>query len=266
MVAKIFIVFFIAALISEISNSHPGRKNRIIFRKRGSLAYAKDADFNGQELNWYWASSFEDCHSRCEWYGDSCTHFIYSRFKGKCFLKTGLAFTFTAHPRYDQTLEAAIRCDVVRTEECRNIIQQNQWIPKFFVGPPAKFLHSTGCYFNEDTTIASFYNATQEQCTGECRRNPSCTHYNFYFGYCDMFQGKVEYEDVQKCEAPHCHCGIDCHADTNTRLCHSSGEYEYHVIQQPMKAPISYQDYVDANQPPVKAIEFHPLSHGTGTK
>lgn len=216
--------------------------SKVIFKKMEGLAHCKDCDFYGQDLTWYYSDSFSYCYYLCRWYGRECTHFVYSEVRETCFLKSGFAFTFTAFPMKNQRYEAAIRCDLLQTEECRGIVNQNYWIPKFYVGPPAKFLHSMGCFFNEEKPIASFYNGSQELCTGECRRNPSCTHYNYYFGHCDMYQGAVTAEDVQKCEAPHCHCGIDCHAATANSLCQMSGGYEYQIIQHP--APMHDQPHL----------------------
>jgi len=251
-----FLVIMIVC-ISQLMAAHHEKK--VSFRKRGGVAYCKDCDFFGADLTWYYASSFDECHSHCRWYGNPCTHFVYVAQSGRCFLKEGSVFTSQAFHVYDRQMESGIRCGLLKTEECRSLISQSQWIPKFHVGPPSKFLHSTGCYFNEDLPIASFYNATQEQCTSECRRLQSCTHYNFYLGNCDMFQGEVEYEDIQRCAAPHCHCGIDCHANTAAELCSESGEYEYTILQSPAwgKPAIPYQDFVEqSNISAMKAIEF----------
>lgn len=239
---------------------------KVVFEKYADVAKCKNCDFYGNDLTWYWSSGFDNCHHLCQWYGSSCTHFVYSGAQGKCYLKSGTIYTFAAFPIRDRELDAGIMCSLLQTEECRKIIHHSQWIPKFYVGPPAKFMHSTGCYFNEEYAIASFYNASQEQCTGECRRNPSCTHYNFYFGYCDMFQGAVEYDDVLKCEAPHCHCGVDCLANTATKICMKSGDFEYSIIQQPIKAPIAYQEYTRDIDDGIrqKAIEYNPPKSMTG--
>lgn len=245
--ATLFIFILVIFVTVFVTGNRPASGvSKVIFKKMEGLAYCRDCDFFSQDITYYYASSFDYCHYLCRWYGEQCTHFVFSPMREKCYLKSGFAFTFTAHPVKHQQFEAAIRCDLLQTEECRGIVGQNQWIPKFYVGPPAKFLHSLGCYFNEERPIASFYNASQEQCTGECRRNPSCTHYNYYAGYCDMYQGFVTEEDVQKCEAPHCHCGIDCHSATAHGLCQMSGAYEYHIIQQPIpvKTVMPYQDFL----------------------
>lgn len=260
-----FLIFSAVFIIFLVSGNRPASGvSKVVFKKIDGLAYCKDCDFHAQDITYYHCSSFDECHRICLWYGDQCTHFIFGGMKKKCFLKSGYAFTFTAHPFHNQQYEAAIRCDLLRTEECRGIVDQKQWIPKFYVGPPAKFLHSMGCYFNEDRPIASFYNASQEQCTGECRRNPSCTHYNYYFGYCDMYQGMVTEEDVHKCEVPHCHCGIDCHAATAHKLCQMSGGYEYQIIQQPapMKSTVAYQEYISKDS----SRDLTPLAIKTGTE
>jgi hypothetical protein len=203
-ITKVFLFFVTLVALTKVLGH---RAVECIFKKKGGLATAHDCDFFGNDLNWYWAGTLEGCERTCAWYGDTCTHFVWDSWHHKCFLKSTTPYTTAGIPVFDRGLVSAIRCQLVRTKECRGLISQSRWVPKFYVGPPEKFLRSYGCYFNEEETHASFYNATLQQCVDECRRITSCTHYNFMAGYCDLFQGDVQASDVVQCTTTACHCG-----------------------------------------------------------
>lgn len=47
-----------------------------------------ECNFRGNYLTWYWATE-EACPEYCEWYGASCTHYVFNRDEGVCYLKQG---------------------------------------------------------------------------------------------------------------------------------------------------------------------------------
>jgi hypothetical protein len=111
-------------------------------------------------------------------------------------------------------------------------------LPKFFLGPPNKFLHAKRCYFAEDNVPIDVVDEVPESmCTFECRLNPLCTHYHFVLGHCELFQGTAE--KIQICPSPACNCGIDCDKNnTVSELCDDSKAAYMYTMNSVEEQPI----------------------------
>lgn len=228
-------VSILLILIFAISNSYGMRKRikTIGFTKTlVNWATADDCNFYGQDLNHYWFGlwSPQACIKTCEWYGPQCTHWAWFGEEHTCFLKSGLVRFSDAYPDVVGDRACGIRCGLVKTEECRELIENGDWRPKFQPGPPSKFLRSEDCFFRVGPVLDSFYNATADICAYECRRRSSCTHFNFWNGICDMLPGLVQLSDIYECESSGCACGVDCHSTHGPHVCAQSGTYEWKVL------------------------------------
>lgn len=129
----------------------------------------------------------------------------------------------------------------------------NDFKPKFYVGPPAKFLRGRRCFFPKSGVIAAIYNATEDQCVSECRRHSWCSHFNFRQEYCDMFQGSISVKQAYRSpDDDNTACGIDCHTVPETDACQGAGVYNWVI-----------QDYPNAYAPRNKRSNFNFNNHNS---
>lgn len=194
------------------------RDRRIHFKKSKEffgIVASRDCDFYYNDYTYWKAKNIEECVDFCRNYYDGiCTHFVYRLIDKKCLIKQGRVYLKDSHPTFDTPTICGIRCNKVRTDECRYFLNNPENIPKFYDGPPNRMLHSMDCMFDK-TPMYGFYNATKEQCLHECRRIPSCTHFNFHHNMCSMFTGPTELREIHPCHNPNCGCGVDCQSMNN---------------------------------------------------
>lgn len=251
--SKIILLFWTTIVLACLTKGARKKVKTVGFKKQfNTWAVSKNCNFNGNDLQWYWhkINTFEDCLKTCEWYGNACTHFVWRGSDQVCFLKTGRVQFQDAYPDYREDHSCAIRCGEIQTEECRSLLANGDWKVKFYPGPPAKFLRSSGCFFRDTPQFTAFFNTSSDECAEECRRHPTCTHFNFKLGYCDMLQGTVDEDDVFECEIDRgCDCGIDCHSAHYSEVCvQQSGQYEWQVRPE-VTLPIeqTYPKYIQAD-------------------
>ena len=204
-------------------------------------AICEDCNFHGGDLNYYFHNiySMDDCLNTCIWYGTECTHFVFTPNPRYCYLKGGRVHFHDAYPYHNMLAQGGIRCNFLKTPECRELIEYGNYKAKFFYGPPAKFLRSRGCFFPKSNVIAATYNTTDAVCASECRKHSWCSHYNFKEEFCDMFQGPIEATDALKADTvSYTACGIDCYTATETQICRRAGTYNW-VVQNSPDAYIS---------------------------
>lgn len=189
--------------------------HRIYFKRdpfNKNFVFSNGCNFYGSYLTWY-RTAEEDCSSKCEDYGSECSHYVWVREERVCYLRTGRIGFEDAFPVGWSESSCGIHCDRVRSHECREALYIKPHIPKFFNGPPAKVVHAQGCFFNEHS-LQSFYNATLELCTNECRNVAHCTHFNFKEGFCYMMSGHAISDDMIMTKDDS-HCGFDCQSMDN---------------------------------------------------
>lgn len=197
-----------------------------------------------QSLTWYWATSAHQCSKQCDDYGFDCTHYIFAGRSGKCFLKYGIVSTNYFYPKLGHEHVCGINCFRLNTEECREIMKYGRWIPKLYAGPPTNMLRAKNCFFNSDAPILSFHNVSLQDCVDECRSMQTCTHYNFFFGdNCDLFQGHASPDDMEHCQLPYCHCGLDCQSIIDKRCKYTQLPETFKLLPGPEPVRHTYNLY-----------------------
>lgn len=251
MKVKLILVYILLSVIGGFSY-YQRRPRDVIFSndpKQYDYITAQECEIYAgyyQSLNWYWADSPHHCSRYCDEYGWDCTHYIFVGRYGKCYLKYGLVSSAFAYPKTGSGHVCGINCHRLNSEECREIMKHKRWIPKLYAGPPTNMLRSTGCFFNNDSPILSFHNVTLQQCVDECRAIQACTHYNFFFGdNCDLFQGDISPDDMEKCQLPFCHCGLDCQSIQDKRCMYVSPQTNFQLLPgpEPMRLTYNLVDY-----------------------
>lgn len=215
----------------------------VIFKK--DLKYvgfvrAENCDFTGNDLTWY-KKTAEQCADYCLWWKSQCSHWTWK--EGYCYLKTGRVHFMDAHPIFNTRSACGVHCNEVQSEECRRMLSEEEFIAKFFDGPPTRMLRATECTFNRSPPAHSFYNATLTLCVNECRRMSMCTHFTLKNGVCKMFPGYIDSADVLKCDSSDCYCGFDCQS-LNNDVCRSVDAPDF-IIQNPMLNPLINQEQLN---------------------
>lgn len=199
---KVSLIFFIVHQVYSVVIRD------CIFKRMGSEVIAENCDFFGNDITTvHPVHDRQHCLRECINWGNECTHYVYNGPQDKCHLKRGIVFMMASFMRIIPNLHAGIRCGLIQTKECREFLNDQQWVPSFFNGPPINFLRGRECYFKYDEPIMTFFNATIKDCANSCRTAPDCSHFNFLGGYCQLFIGEVHLEDVLQCGNSGCYCG-----------------------------------------------------------